>query len=146
MSKGEFLKGLKEALEGEVSGAEINEQLLYYERYIEEEMKKGKAEVDIVGALGDPRLIARTIIETRGGTSSYGESYYEENKAEEEESNIDGKLHNFQVKGILIIVAIVLVIVGVLSIIFSVVSALAPILVPVILALILVSILKKRDS
>ena len=36
MSKSKFLNGLKEALTGELSPAQINEQLLYYERYMEE--------------------------------------------------------------------------------------------------------------
>lgn len=145
MSKSKFLNGLKEALIGEVSAAEINEQLLYYERYIEEEMKKGKSETEVVEALGDPRLIARTIIETRGAGTSYGESYYEESQPESEERSTNGKFYNFQMNGILIAIIVVLVIVGVLSLIFSVLSALAPILIPAILILLVVSYLKKKQ-
>ena len=145
MNKSNFLNGLKEALNGELSPSEINEQLLYYERYIEEEMKKGKSEAQVVETLGEPRLIARTIIETSSTKSSYGEAYYEESQTEREERPTNGKIHNFQLNGILIVVAVVLIIVVVLSVIFSLVTALAPILVPVILILLVISYFKKKQ-
>lgn len=145
MSKSKFLNGLKEALNGELSASEINEQLLYYERYIEEEMKKGRTETEVVDALGDPRLIARTIIETSGTGNSYGGAYYEENQTKSEGSPANSKIHDFQLNGILMVIIVVLVIVGVLSVIFSVLSALAPILVPVIIILLVISWLKKKQ-
>jgi hypothetical protein len=64
MSKYEFLNILKEALEGEVSQETINENINYYSNYIDGEMSKGKSETEILQQLGEPRLIAKTIIET----------------------------------------------------------------------------------
>ena len=61
MNKTKFLEGLREALQGDLSAAEINNQLLYYERYMEEELKKGRTEKEILEELGSPRLIARTL-------------------------------------------------------------------------------------
>ena len=78
MNKTKFLEGLREALQGDLSAAEINNQLLYYERYMEEELKKGRTEKEILEELGSPRLIARTIIETKGNNTSYSNTYYED--------------------------------------------------------------------
>ena len=39
-------------------------QLRYYDDYIRSERQKGRSEADIMEELGDPRLIARTILDT----------------------------------------------------------------------------------
>ena len=39
----------------------INEQIDYYDKYISDEIKKGKTEKEVIDELGDPRLIAKTI-------------------------------------------------------------------------------------
>lgn len=75
MSKDEFLQGLQTALSGNVPSAAVRENLQYYQDYIRTELGKGRTEDDIMQELGDPRLIARTIIDTTPGT---GEGSYEE--------------------------------------------------------------------
>ena len=64
MTKDAFLEELKEALDGNVSPALLNENIRYYDEYIETERLKGRSEGEILYSLGDPRLIARTIIDT----------------------------------------------------------------------------------
>ncbi len=71
MTRREFLDGLREALEGEVSGKIIAENLDYYNGYIREEVAKGTSEQEVLQMLGDPRLIAQTIIDTNGGEGDY---------------------------------------------------------------------------
>ncbi|MCI6675500.1 MAG: hypothetical protein MSG78_01065 [Clostridiales bacterium] len=71
MTRREFLDGLEKALEGEVSAVIIAENLNYYNGYIKEEVAKGKLEEDVLDMLGDPRLIAQTIIDTNGGEGDY---------------------------------------------------------------------------
>lgn len=75
MTKQEFLQGLRAALEGEVPPAAIQENLRYYEDYFNLERQKGRAETDVAAELGDPRWIAKTIIDTTPGS---GEGRYEE--------------------------------------------------------------------
>lgn len=70
MSKYEFLNILQVTLDGEVSQDVIDENLLYYNNYIDDEIRKGKNEIDILQLLGEPRLIAKTIIETSSVTKS----------------------------------------------------------------------------
>ena len=69
MTKQEFLEKLRLALNGRVSPAQLMENLSYYEDYINTEIRKGKGEEEVLAGLGDPRLIARTIVETGGGSS-----------------------------------------------------------------------------
>ena len=76
MKKTEFLKELEAALRGEVSPELISENLRYYDNYISQETSKGRSEAEVTEEIGSPRLIARTIIDTSGGSGSYesGES------------------------------------------------------------------------
>lgn len=63
MTINEFLQELRQALIGEVPAEEISSNLRYYEGYMNEQ-RGSKSEEEITAALGDPRLIARTIIDT----------------------------------------------------------------------------------
>lgn len=64
MTRDLFLQELRIALQGQISQAQVNEHLRYYENYIMEESRKGRTEEEVIAALGNPRLIAKTIIET----------------------------------------------------------------------------------
>lgn len=83
MSREEFLKRLEGALAGEVPVSVIRENLDYYSNYISQETAAGRTVEDIVEEIGDPRLIARTIIdscEAAGETmdqeaNGYGRAY-----------------------------------------------------------------------
>ena len=63
MDKQEFITVLSDALKGEVPADVIWENLEYYKRYLREEEAKGRGEQAILAELGDPRLIAKTIID-----------------------------------------------------------------------------------
>lgn len=141
MTKSEFLNRLKEALASELSATEVNNQLLYYERYIEEELKSGRTEQEILFSLGEPRLIAKTIIETKQTNSQNTTEYYE---AKEEKSNENSSGFQIQMNGIWGIVTIIAIIVLVLALVFSVLKILLPITVPIIVFLLIISWIKKR--
>ena len=68
MTKIEFLDTLRKALNGQVPPEIISENLTYYESYISDEMRRGRTETEVLEELGDPRLIARTIIDAAGGS------------------------------------------------------------------------------
>jgi len=74
MTRDKFLQELRIALQGRVPQKEVNEQLRYYENYIIEESRKGRTEAEVLAELGDPRLIAKTLIDTADG---YGTEYRE---------------------------------------------------------------------
>ena len=62
MNKEEFLLKLREALAGEIPQAEIENHISYYRNYLSND-QDGKTEEQKLEELGEPRLIARTIID-----------------------------------------------------------------------------------
>lgn len=66
MNRQTFIDTLRCALYGRVSDYELADHIRYYEDYIQQEIMKGRSEQEVLGELGDPRLIARTILETSG--------------------------------------------------------------------------------
>ena len=63
MTKSEFIDGLRTALTGELPDSEITSNIRFYEDYIKSK-NIDTSEEAILAQLGDPRLIAKTIIET----------------------------------------------------------------------------------
>lgn len=63
MTKEEFIDGLRTALMGEIPDSEVYANIKFYEDYIRDKSKT-EGEDNTLAQLGDPRLIAKTIIET----------------------------------------------------------------------------------
>lgn len=78
MTRKEFIETLEISLRGQVPPEVAASNLRYYLSYISEEMAKGRSEEEIMDMLGDPRLIARTIVDATAadegprGTNSRG--------------------------------------------------------------------------
>ena len=62
MTKQQFLEELKQALSGEVSSEAMMDAYSYYSNYIDEQMRSGKTEAQVIEELGKPFMIARSII------------------------------------------------------------------------------------
>ena len=172
MTKREFLESLRLALGGKVTSAQLTENLEYYEDYINTETRKGRDEGEVLSELGDPRLIARTIVETGGGSrraSGHGEAgarsegsragQYAEYDGYGEDSGWFGREADggYQPQGPLgrgrvsllarvplwaWLILALLVVVLILSAIFSVITALLPILLPILGVLFLVKVFR----
>lgn len=63
MSKEKFLLDLESALTNQLPPEEIQAQLGYYKQYIKEQLESGRSESEVMASLGDPYLIANTIIQ-----------------------------------------------------------------------------------
>ncbi|MDD3368746.1 MAG: DUF1700 domain-containing protein [Lachnospiraceae bacterium] len=88
MNKYEFLDSLRAFLTGRVNEMVISDNIRYYENYINMEIRSGYSETEIMELLGDPRLIARSIIEAekaqdQSERAAYGTGY----------TNDDGGFH-----------------------------------------------------
>lgn len=113
MTKYEFLKELREALEGQVPMSEIEDSISYYRDYFSRQEADGRSEQEILEELGSPRLIAKSIIETKGGERIYYEDTYEEQVNEEEGSPKVFVFDSFLTKiGCLAAVIIVIILIG----------------------------------
>lgn len=70
MKKKEFMDELKAALDGNVSTQVYYDTINYYEDYFKKRREAGESEEDICASLGSARIIAKTIIDTKGQGAS----------------------------------------------------------------------------
>lgn len=140
MGKEEFIDRLRTALNGRVAPNLVQENVNYYEEYINTQIRMGRSESEVLDALGDPRLIARTIIETsgQGRTDNYNGNAYQNTESTYEYKTAK----NFHMPVWLWIIIVVLVIVFIFSMVFSVLSFLAPILIPILVVVFLVKLFR----
>ncbi len=75
MNRSEFLETLRSQLTGQMHEGKVAAHVRYYEDYIQAQVRGGRSEQDVLVELGDPRLIARTLLDTDPDT---GQENYEE--------------------------------------------------------------------
>lgn len=80
MTKQEFLEELKQALAGEVPANVMMDSYSYYANYIEDEIRHGKSETEVIEELGKPMLIARSIIAAQTGERKVDYEYTEDGR------------------------------------------------------------------
>ena len=85
MSKQEFLDTLRRALARELSESEVADNINYYWNYIEQQVASGKSEEQVLSELGDPRLIARTILQVDQQKEEAADPYYQNTVYTEDE-------------------------------------------------------------
>lgn len=92
MTKRDFLDGLRAALTGEIPEAEVINNIQFYDDYINAKQSE-ISEYDVINQLGDPRLIAKTIIETY--QMSHGPLYNNKkyDKSYQDASTMDGNTY-----------------------------------------------------
>lgn len=152
MGKQEFIEQLKHSLNGSVSPSLVMENIQYYEDYINTEIRKGRNEDEVLSSLGDPRLIARTILETNQQESGAaqdaefreaGYSYGYQGGIHQDTYDSGTDQRRFiRIPGWVWLVAVILIVVLVISAVFSVLSFLAPVILPIILVLFLVKLFR----
>ena len=89
MTKTEFLEGLSKSLSSTGSLGLVRENLKFYDEYIDAEIEKGRSEEEVLGELGDPRLIANSIKESVGIDDEFAGSEIINNAEYEDFSNDD---------------------------------------------------------
>ena len=144
MGKQDFLEKLRTALNGRVSAEIVTDNVRYYEDYINIEIRKGRSEEEVLAQLGDPRLLARTIIQTNGGlgekeraadVSAHARTYRKHSADNYGEDSEDGRRKRFfnlhmpgGLYGFLTLLALICILVLVITVVFSVISIAFPIL------------------
>lgn len=135
MGKQEFIDRLRMSLSGKVSSRLVEENISYYEEYINTQMRMGTSEEQVLAALGDPRLIAKSIItanegETSESTERNSQTGYQEEYYAQKRQNNGLRVVNIPRWAALLIT--ILIFIAVISIVGSIISVLIPII-PVIL-------------
>lgn len=73
MTKQEFLEGLSAALSVSESEQLIDDNRAFYDEYISGEIAKGRTEAEVIAELGEPRLIANSILQAEGYKDIFAE-------------------------------------------------------------------------
>lgn len=154
MGRREFLEILRGQLSGQMAQGKAAAHVRYYEDYIQSQVRSGRSETDVLAELGDPRLIARTLIDTDDGTEVYDESGYAEESygsddyAENSTGNTTGRTKSYRLdlgtwygKAIVIAIAVIMVI-----LLATVLVAVAPFVITFCIVLYLISWFKKRRA
>lgn len=142
MSKQEFLDTLGKALRRELPVQDVEQNLQYYEQYFSQKMQEGMTEAQIIAELGDPRLIAKTILsveQQKAEQTSEAETVYTEEsdgtfrkEQEKETERMHGNQMRIQsltgVKGWIVLALIVLVVFVLLKTAFMIVWKLLPVI------------------
>lgn len=84
MDRTEFIERLQRALASGVNSSRVAENVQYYREYIDVEIRKGRSEEEVLASLGDPRLLAKSIIEAnkRAGVNEGTNRTYDEVREE----------------------------------------------------------------
>ncbi|MBR5597347.1 MAG: DUF1700 domain-containing protein [Lachnospiraceae bacterium] len=125
MTKQEFLDGLRRSLSGGLETAEVNEHIRYYTEYIDSQLRMGISEETVMATLGEPRLIAKTLLGMEE-VESVSEEYVEEDTGNSNERyiNLGGKI--IKLPGWLFTILVCVVVFLVLTIVFAVLTQLVP--------------------
>lgn len=145
MSKKEFLEKLRVALNGRVSPVTVEENVRYYEDYINTEIRKGRSEEEVLQMLGDPRLLARTIIQTSGNVREDDTVHYAGGNRQWENQTSSHYQESTKVFGMprwLAVTITVLLVFAFFYIVFSILSFLAPVIIVVVAVVFLVKLFR----
>lgn len=145
MSRTEFLKALRRKLSEAMEPEEVEEQVRYYDDYIKSSVRKGQREEEVLAALGDPVLIARTILEAPGRGYGEGPSYAGEERPADNRREERIKVKRIGSLGCIVGAAVAfLIFFLLLRLVGFVVFLILRILAPLILLALLAALIRKR--
>lgn len=96
MNRQEFVDRLRVSLSGRISPTLVEENARYYEDYINTQIRLGETEENVLDGLGDPRLIARSIIaaaDDRAGAGTGEQTYAGSMESEESRGRMRRFIH-----------------------------------------------------
>ncbi len=147
MDRTEFINRLQHALAGGINSSLVAENVRYYQDYIDTEIRKGRSEAEVLVSLGDPRLLAKSIIEANksagyiGGTNL---NYDEETQEEGGRTQGSSSAGAVRVPGWLVILIVVVIALLIIGMIFSLISFMAPVIIPVLIVVLIYQFLRNR--
>ncbi|MDD6203128.1 MAG: DUF1700 domain-containing protein [Lachnospiraceae bacterium] len=134
MSKQEFLDQLRRNISSMNDYVVVNDTMAYYEDYIESQIRMGKSEQEVMAMLGDPRLIAKSILATQDAKQNLKDSNIEEEEKAAREKVFTRKGKTYRIPYLLYQIIIALVICVVIFAAFSLLAWMAPVIVIAVLS------------
>lgn len=131
----------------DLSGPVIQENISYYDQYISGEMSKGRPEQEVLEELGDPWVLAQTVIHMAKNKAEQTEGYRPYGGQQEEsspgEEAYPGRHIFSNWKWILVILGIVGIFVMIVAVVGGIVSFLAPVILPLLIVALLIRIVRQ---
>lgn len=151
MTKSEFLEKLRAALGNDLTGSIIQENVNYYDQYISEEVSRGRAEEEVIRELGDPWVLAQTIIDTAGSAGPSKGDYACDTQGQHTYRSQDRE--NAQMsfwslggwKLILVLLGIIGILLIIVSVIGGILSFFAPVLIPLLIIVFIFRIFRRNQ-
>lgn len=148
MTKYEFITKLQEALENDLDAAAVRENVNYYNSYIDDEVRKGRSESEVLDELGDPWVIAQSVIDMSGQKNVTGDyNGYRDTGSRSERQTSDYKVHTYSFDSwwqkLLLILGIIGIVVLVVAVIGGIISLVMPIVIPVLVVILLVNFIRR---
>lgn len=143
MNRYEFIDEMRRMLSENLPSDEIRGHIAYYEDYIDMQIKKGVSEESVIQSLGNPRLIAKSIVDAQAGKHSNDRVYRANDTSDKRcggekwKVNINKNKISFWL-GIILSVLILLIVIGFL---FSALAVLLRLFFPVILVVMIFKII-----
>lgn len=151
MTKETFLSQLGNALSGNMDSGKVNENLRYYSEYISGEVQGGKTEEEVLQMLGDPWILARTLIDADNGTDretvyETGGTYENQSAGRNRNGDAGGKEQESGKwwKKLLLVLFVIMIVLLVFAIISGVIRIFAPFVLPILLVILVIRILKGK--
>lgn len=157
MTKEMFLSQLRSALSGNMDSGKVEENIRYYNEYISGEVQNGKTEEEVLRMLGEPWILARTLIDADNGTDQEtvyeaGGTFENQNKGWNRTTDMSG--NSYQEgrkmwgnesetwwKKLLLILFVIMIVLLVVAIVSGVIRIFAPIVLPILVVLLVVRVI-----
>ena len=149
MTKRDFLDKMREALSNDLAEPAVRENIEYYDVYMTDEIERGRSEEELVEEMGDPWMIARTIIDiSEPEDMKLNYVYEEEGQSYNGRQDSYAGQTGFFVRGGWKLVVALLGFIGVLlalvAVVGGIISLVAPILVPVLIIMFVIRLFGRR--
>lgn len=137
---------LQHALSGGLPGGQVAENVRYYREYIDSEIHRGRTEAEVLAQLGDPRLLARSIIDAnkRAGTAYGSNREYDEEVAndvpEDDGYERTNRVRRITLPGWLVMIIIVLIAMLAIGLVSSLLYLLAPVIMIAVIVMLIIRV------
>lgn len=140
MTKNEFLNELRSLLAEELGTSVAEENVRYYDGYIEQRKQEGISESEVLEQLGSPRLIAKSIIDSK---AKYDKGYSDFNRMNETDySGQDYDQKNDKKLNLVLSKAVsIIAIIGVIVVLVAIIGGMITIAVNFVLPIVVVAII-----
>lgn len=148
MNRTEFIEKLQRALAGGLPSGQVAENVRYYQDYIDSEMRRGRTECQVMEQLGDPRLLAKSIIEAnkRAGTSYGSNQEFDEEVTDEtwgrNGEGGTGESRRIVLPGWLVMLIVTVVVLLIIGLLTSLIAIFAPVILAVLIVLLVIKLIQ----